>query len=625
MHKPKYTEHIIVSFALITLAQLGYAFKAGVFSGQLADPDCYTWLVRAVQFQETRLWFDATLYRVDPPFGLEQHWTRPFDVLLLTGAWALTPFIGFEKGLYAWGVLISPVLLYASVLFLIWGFAPVYNHRQLLFLALGFIVMPAVFASYLAGRPDHHSLITFLFVVALGFVVRMMQEPARKLWSWGAGFVSALGFWVCIELGIFVILPIIVFFSVLWFLKEKDAGSALLNYSASLFIFSTGALLIENGFSGFFHVEVDRLSVFFILFFALITFYSFFIQKYDFSNNIAYRVLFSGAAGFVILLLMYTFKLFYVEDPQVIAGYGLDALYREVRSPNIGQHQLIYSLEWPQGFIRFIFWAGIIIPTSLWFAHGLIIKKWWQNFSNINKNSIYVRLSIFIILCIVLYAGYAVKLRYVVYLQIIFLLGYVVLMDTLVRHIELRFSMSRLLLVIRPLAIFLMLTWFFYPLALHGNKESLEPGYDSNIVSASAYIHNITKNDYRPLNIMAAPELGSTLLYHTNNNVFTFTNHRNLHGFNDWYNIMTSEIDEQALSIIDARQVDMILVNRPLDRIYFHDQKENALVHRLMAGEEVSWLERIDTPNDFPQDILIFMVQRRSDFYEAHHSDTLLQ
>ncbi len=397
MQLSKYTEHIILSFALITLAQLAYALHSGVFSGQLVDPDCYTWLVRATQFHETRLWFDATLYRVDPPYGLEQHWTRPFDVLLVTGAWALTPFIGFESGLYAWGVLISPILMIVSVLFLIWGFAPVYNRRQLLFLALGFIVMPAIFFSFLAGRSDHHSLITLFYIITLGFLMRMMLTPEQKKWSWGAGFFSALGFWVCIELGVFIILPIIVFFSILWFLKEKNSGLALFNYSASLLIFSTCALLIENGFSEFFRPEVDRLSIIFVLFFALVVLYSIIVQKFDFFGKTTFRLIFAGAAAFGILAVM---KGVY---PQVFSGSEIDPLYRALRSANLAQDKPIYTLEWPGGLISFLFWAGIIIPVSLWFMYSLFARKWWHGLFTSPRKETYVKISLFVLVCLVLY------------------------------------------------------------------------------------------------------------------------------------------------------------------------------------------------------------------------------
>jgi len=604
MQLSNFSVHIILAFILISAAQIFYAFQAGVFSGHLADPDCYTWLVRAAQLHETRQWFDATLYRVDPPYGLEQHWTRPFDVLLLTGAWALTPFMGFEKALYTWGVLVSPLLHIASVLFLIWAFAPVYNNRQMMFLVMGFIVQPAIFFSYLAGRPDHHSLITFLFVVSLGFIVRMMLDPARKLWAWGGGFVSALGFWVCIELGVFIILPVIVFFSVLWLLREKDIGSALFNYSASLLLFSAIALLIQNGLSEFFRPEVDRISIIFVLFFFLVTSYAFFVQQYDFYNKIIYRVLFAGTAAVVIHTIMQAVY------PQVFSGPEIDPLYRSLRSANLGQDQPIYSMQWPEGLIWLIFWAGIIIPTTLWFMHALVTKKWWQGIFSSPRKAMYVKLSLFVLVCLIFYWDYVSRIRYVVYLEIICLLGYVVLMDNIVRRIESGLNMSRLLYLARPLAMFIMLTWFFYPLAWLSSDE--RKGYDSDIVVTSRYIHEAFNDSERPMNIMAAPEPGSYLLYFTRNNVFSIPNHRCRQGFRDWYHIMAAEDEEQALAVIKQREVDMILIDKPRDITYFNHLGENTLVHRLLRGEEFYWLDKVELPEDVPQDNLIFMVEHRN-------------
>ena len=622
MQLRKYTEHIVLSFALILVAQLGYALLAGVFSGQLTDPDCYTWLTRVTQLHETRQWFDATLHRVDPPYGLEQHWTRPFDVLLLAGAWGLTPFVGFESGLYAWGSLVSPVLHIAATLLLVWGFAPVFSHRQLVFLALGFIAQPAVFGAFMAGRPDHHSLITFLFVVGLGFVVRMLQEPGRKIWAWGGGLVSALGFWVCIELGQFLILPILASLSVLWFLREKDIGAALFHYSASLLIFSAAGLLIENGFNEFFRPEVDRTSIIFVLFFFLITVYAFFVYTFGFYNKIHYRVIFAGAAAVGIYGVMQAVY------PQGFSGPEIDPLYRAVRTGNLGQDQPIYALQWPDGIYRLLFWAGIAVPASLWFVHGLFTRKWWQGLVSHDRKAMYIKLSIFALASLVFYMDYVTQVRYVVYLQVLSLLGYVVLMDHGVQRIESRFDTSRALYLVRPLAIFMMLTWFYYPMALQEDRSE-RSAHDIDKVATSKYIDELTADSEQPLNIMAAPEPGAYLLYFTGHNVFSIPNHRCKQGFRDWYHLLAAEEDDEALSIVRERQVDMILVNKPRDPFYLRDVEGDIFLRRLIAGHEVSWLERIEAPEDVPQDILIFMVAHEETPEEtrdeADHPDSLLQ
>ncbi len=605
MQLSKFSGHIILAFFLISGVQIFYSLHSGVFSGQLADPDCYTWLVRAAQLHETRQWFDATLYRVDPPYGLEQHWTRPLDVLLLVGAWVLTPFLGFDKAIYAWGVMFSPVFQFAAVIFLIWAFAPVFNNRQLMFLTLGFLLQPAVISFFLAGRPDHHSLTSLLFVVSLGFLIRTMQEPVLRIWPWAAGLFSALAFWINIANGVFIILPMLTFLSILWLIREKDIGTALFNYTISLLVFSSGALLIQNGLNEFFRPETDRISIIFILFFLLITIYAFCTYKYGFSNKIHYRFLFSGFAGLAVIGIMYS------VFPQLFAGREIDPLYRAVRTVNIVHHTPIFTMEWPKGIIQFIFWTGFFIPTFIWFMHALFTKKWWRGLLSNHRKDIYVKLSIFSIIILVAYAQNALTVRYIFYVGIVCLLGYVVLMDNILRRIETRLAMSKALYLARPLAMFIMLTWFFYPMFFHdGGKGN---GHDADILSTIKYIQDKDSLGEEPRNIMAAPEVGPYVLYYTNHNVFSITNHRVRQGFNDWYHIMTAEKDEQALAIIKNREVNMIIVSRPLDGSYFRHKDQNVFVHRLLAGADIDWLNRVEVPDNVPKDILIYKFDQTND------------
>lgn len=59
------------------------AFETG--SVNLFDPDSCTRLLRVAQLHATGRWYDPTLAAINAPFGLELHWTRPLDVLLLAG------------------------------------------------------------------------------------------------------------------------------------------------------------------------------------------------------------------------------------------------------------------------------------------------------------------------------------------------------------------------------------------------------------------------------------------------------------------------------------------------------------------------------------------------------------
>ena len=81
-----------------------------VLDGALGDADAYMRLSRVLHLHDSGTWFDPREPRINPPDGHVQHWTRPLDALLLAGAWLLQPFLGFERALHLWGVLISPAL-----------------------------------------------------------------------------------------------------------------------------------------------------------------------------------------------------------------------------------------------------------------------------------------------------------------------------------------------------------------------------------------------------------------------------------------------------------------------------------------------------------------------------------
>jgi hypothetical protein len=56
-----------------------------------------------------------------------------------------------------------------------------------------------VITSFVAGRADHQSLIILLFILSLGFGIRMLISTCSRLLCYCAGLVSAFAIWVSIE------------------------------------------------------------------------------------------------------------------------------------------------------------------------------------------------------------------------------------------------------------------------------------------------------------------------------------------------------------------------------------------------------------------------------------------
>ena len=124
MKENEIKKNILVIVIIFILAHMGVAIVNGGFSGVLQDTDAYMWLNRVTYLHENGNWFDHNYPRVNPPFGHEQHWIRPFDFFLLVGASILSPLLGFEKALLVCSLFISPILGIAALLSFFWALYP---------------------------------------------------------------------------------------------------------------------------------------------------------------------------------------------------------------------------------------------------------------------------------------------------------------------------------------------------------------------------------------------------------------------------------------------------------------------------------------------------------------------
>jgi hypothetical protein len=355
-------KHALGATALIFLIQTLFAAHFGVFDGRLHDPNCYSWLTRVLHLNETGNWFNAANPRIDPPYGLELHWTRPFDLLLFTGAWIVAPLVGFKNGLYAWGVLISPILQVFAVIAFFWALLPVFTNRQIYVLGILFVFHIVIIVSFRAGRPDHQSLTYLLFIISFGFGARLLLQPFRLRWCYGAGLVSALALWVSVE-SVLVILMNFLCLGLFWFFGDDDLERRLFHYSLSLLILSAGALLAQRGFRDLLQPELDQISIAFVSLFALI--FAFWAAvgrarvmtgaKLGWGSRMALAVI---GAAVVAAAMEFLYPGFFAgPEPNV------DELYRQVRLQHIGEAHPLLLGGWQRGVTRFSTYLGIAIPT----------------------------------------------------------------------------------------------------------------------------------------------------------------------------------------------------------------------------------------------------------------------
>ena len=227
-----------------------------LLDGGLFDADCYSRLARVLQLHDGGAWWDRLDPRINAPYGETLQWTRPFDLLIELGAEPLGRLIGYRPALFAWGAAISPLLLAATLAMLWRGWRHQLGAGGFLLLAALMQLSPSLIATFLPGRPDHHSLLALLFLGQLTLMRHSLDSGPR--WSAVNGVLGGLALWVSLESAV----PQALFGLALvgWWLGGRVRPRAVLWYALALATTSTLAVLVEFPPSQWLEPAYDRLS-----------------------------------------------------------------------------------------------------------------------------------------------------------------------------------------------------------------------------------------------------------------------------------------------------------------------------------------------------------------------------
>ena len=569
---------------LLIAVQTLLAFKYGVIEGHLGDPDSYTWLNRVTHLYDTGNWFEARNPRIDPPYGHENHWSRPFDLLLLAGGWMGSTMSEFESALHGWGIVINLVLHTLALLAIFWAFQPVLRSLEMQILGLLFIAQMGILASYYVGRPDHQSLLNLLFIISLGCVLRLLKDPYLRSWAWLAGFVSALGIWVGVEF-VLVVMSVLVCLGLFWLLGQKNFAQRAFDYLASLIVFASLALFLEEGMAGFLVHHLDQISFPFLLLFTLIAVFWWVMSGLEHRGLHArpwfIRLAVAGLGGGITALLMDWFVpgFFAGPDPHV------DKLYWTTRIAHLSEGQPLLdsrsSVTWGTKLTKAGFWLGIAIPSLPVLVYLLTRKRGTA-----------LRPWVLLAVCLLVFLPMVFRqIRWIPYpvtlllpLYAIFVAG---LLDFVSRHIP--------WLLAIPIRIFLLVACsvgFLFPVFAQEPDESAANRQRCPLESISEYLDDPNGLGDRPRHLLAFVDFGPELLFRTKHSIYSYPNHRHQPGYTDSYNIFNAVDDDAAYVLVRNRAVDLILVcPDSIEERFFAGQDGRETFHtRLSHGTTPSWL-----------------------------------
>jgi hypothetical protein len=590
-----------------------------ILEGALLDTDAYMRLARVADLYQGGTWFDPTEARVGAAGGHVQHWTRPLDAILLAGAWALAPLLGFADGLHVWGAAVSPVFHGLALCVLIAGIGAFAPSRVRLFAGAIFLVQPAIFAVFAAGRPDHHSLLILLFTVLMVLTWRLLESGGDRAESGRptlatavlAGAAAALAVWVCIEALVGIAVALIAL-GLPWLVGNARMARPNAQFTAAAAGFLALALVLERGPGDLFAIEADRISIVHVtllsgiaLFWGAVVLWQ--RTRGPIRGPLARGVAAALGAGAVLGALGLCF-------PALIDGPlgPVDPLYERVRLKAIAELQPLASWSKIMGgeganeLHRFLVQLGILPIVAAWLAGRLRSSE---------ASDRWIWASIGIGLLVFVPLGLR-EVRWLPYVQVLMVVPYAFAVDGLARCLTRRFAGRFPAAWTRPLplvALAIGVGWTTLAAAPLAPAAPRQLAFSACPMRALAPLL-APEGDDRSRVIMTLTDYGPELLYRTPHAVLSIPNHRPQPGFAATLGALTATDDGVARSLIEDYRVDWILLcPNPVERRFFAGTGDaQTLYRRLAEGTPPPWLTSMPLPPDLAETVRWFEVAKPS-------------
>ncbi|MGQ4274445.1 hypothetical protein [Terrihabitans sp. B22-R8] len=175
---------------LIGLILLGRALPD--LAGPVGDTDATLRLVVVRALAQGGHWFDLHIDRLQPPIGLDSHWSRLVDAPLVVLDWIFTPFFG-EKGAEKAMWTIWPLaLLFPLCIGCMLCARTLGGSAAMLFCAFPLLTTPAL-AHFRVGAIDHHNIQIVLTALSLAGTLNAGARWGALLAGACTGLLLAIG------------------------------------------------------------------------------------------------------------------------------------------------------------------------------------------------------------------------------------------------------------------------------------------------------------------------------------------------------------------------------------------------------------------------------------------------
>ncbi len=242
----------------LSIAKFWPSIVAVWTTGIFANPDDAMRLVEVRDLLGGQSWFDLHQYRLDPPAGVDMHWTRVVDLplaLLIKAFGLLLPIEAAER---LTRILFPLALLFALYLAAISLARRLAGPAAMLPAAMITVLTGAVFAQFEPGRIHHHIAQILLVVLILRATIDAVTTKTAARAAL-AGALAALSLAINIENITYILVEIAVF-ALVFVAEGRFFARALTGFAVSLAGSSLLLFVATIGPSHYFQGACDAFS-----------------------------------------------------------------------------------------------------------------------------------------------------------------------------------------------------------------------------------------------------------------------------------------------------------------------------------------------------------------------------
>ncbi|MGO8868056.1 MAG: hypothetical protein ACLQME_16315 [Alphaproteobacteria bacterium] len=577
---------------VLLLAFFLFFIYPNVLQGELIDTDSYMHVVRLRSVLADGGWHGGFLSRDNAPYGMVLHWSKAFDLIFLALAAPIAALAGWNKAFAVVAPAIGPLSLVALILAAVWATRPLTDATERRLLGMVIAVTPLAVNYGLVGCATYRVEIVALLALFMGLVLRTVMQPQALRHGAAAGLAAAFAFWLTTEA--FFVVPIGMLLLGLAWVREGGALSRASLACAAAFALGLALMLaFDPPFGGWLRPELDRLSVVYVAFGALLALLSAALAAAP-QRREAWRLrLAVGLAG------------------ALVAAACLGAVFPDLLSPE----RTVYGAG-----LEVDFWSKIEegkpafanLSRGVLFIGGPAIGLVAALLIASRERSVAARAAwgaSALALALLIVPG-VLHTRFAIYAEVAAALPLAVLLTRLAGLFD-RVPRLAFRLLGRALALTLILLGpvLVASAIVAAKGVTASPPPDCAVRRVAAALNDAAFMGGSNLIMMTEPDQAPETLYWTGNRVVAGPYNQNVQGLRDVVDFMTSEDDRAAYAILARRGVAYVMTcNWPVAVRKATRPGTRMLEDRLARGAPPAWLVPQAWPAGIKSDLRLFRV-----------------